>query len=389
MKYLGLIRANLGRNKLRTALTGGAIMLAVTLVCLLLTMPAGLDALLNSVASNTRICVHNKAGIVYSMPYAFTRKVRQVDGVAAAVATTWFGGAFEEQGRVTFPNFAVEAEHVGAVYPDYNLDPQQLADFQRYRDGAMVGRQTMKRYEWKIGERITLKSTVWPVDLDVRIVGEIPNERAPMLWLNREYLDEALKANGRPAGLGIAGVIWVRVNDPNQVNAVMRTVDDLSRNSEAETASETEKSFFANFFGSLQGFVTIILIVTALVALCIVFIAANTASMAVRERAGELAVLKAIGFTRRTIFGTLFAEAVVLSSVAGLLGVGLTVALTKALQAFAGWSDTLGPLGNFMVTPPVIVQGIFLSLFVGMLSGVVPSWGAARKSVVETLHEVF
>ena len=68
------------------ALTGGAIMLAVALVCMLLTMPAGLDALLDSIASNTRISVHNKAGIVYSMPYAFTRKVRQVDGVAAAVA---------------------------------------------------------------------------------------------------------------------------------------------------------------------------------------------------------------------------------------------------------------------------------------------------------------
>src|SRR4029079_8943457 len=113
-------------------------------VCLLLTMPAGLDALLNSIASNTRVCVHNKAGIVYSMPYAFTRKVRQVDGVAAAVAMTWFGGAFEEQRRVTFPSFAVESDQVGAVYPDYNIDPQQLADFQRYRDGALIGRQTMK-----------------------------------------------------------------------------------------------------------------------------------------------------------------------------------------------------------------------------------------------------
>ena len=131
-----------------------------------------------------------------------------------------------------------------------------------------------------------------------RIVGEIPNPQAPMLWLTREYLDQALQAAGRP-GLGIVGIVWARAEDPNRVNAIMRTIDDMSRNSEAETACETEKSFFSNFFGSLQGFVTIVLIVTGLVALCIVFIAANTASMAVRERSGELAVLKAIGFTRR------------------------------------------------------------------------------------------
>ena len=388
MKWLGFIRANLGRNKLRTALTGAAITLAVALVCMLLTMPEGLNSLLDNLTSNTRISVHNKAGVVYSMPYAFTRKVRQVDGVAAAAAMTWFGGAYEEAGRVTFPNFAVEADQVGAVYPDYKIPAEQLADFQRYRDGAIVGRQTMEKYGWKIGDRITLKSTVWPTDLDLRIVGEVPNERAPMLWLNREYLDQALKAQGRP-GLGIAGMIWVRAASPERVNAIMRTVDELSRNSEAETASETEKSFFSNFFGSLQGFVTIVLIVTGLVALCIVFIAANTASMAVRERSGELAVLKAIGFTRGIIFGTLLAEAVVLSTISGLLGVCVTMGLTGLLRAFAGANEALGPLGSFIVTGPVIVQGVFLSLFVGMVSGIVPSWGAARKSVVQTLHEVF
>ena len=388
MKYARLVLANLGRNKLRTALTGGAIMLAVLLVCVLLTMPAGLDAFLNNIASNTRISVHNKAGLVYAMPYAFTRKVRQIDGVAAACAFVWFGGAFEEAGRVTFPNFAVEVEHVGAVYPDYDVPAQQLADCQRYRDGAIAGRQTMRRYGWKIGDRVTLRSTVWPVNLDFRIVGEIPNERSPLLWMNRNYLDEALKAQGRP-GLGITTLIWVRAADPDRVNAIMRAVDELSRNSDAETASETEKSFFSSFFGSLKGFVTIILVVTGLVALCIVFIAANTASMGVRERAGELAVLKAIGFGRRVIFGTLLAEATVLSMVAGLGGVLLTIALTDALHTFAGWNPSLGPLGAFIVTASVIVQGVFLSLFVGMLAGVVPAFGAARKPVVATLHEVF
>jgi len=384
----GLVRANLGRNKLRTALTGSAIGLAVALVCLLLTMPAGLDALLENVASNTRISVHNKAGIVYSMPASFTRRVRQVDGVAAAMAQTWYGGAFEEQGKVTFPNFAVEAEHVAGVYPDYPIEPEQLADFQRYRDGALVGRQVMRKYNWKIGQRVSLRSTVWPVDLDFRIVGEIANERAPFFWFNREYLDQALQAfNG--TGLGIVGMIWVRASDPSRVNAIMREVDEMSRNSEAETASETEKSFFSNFFGSLQGLVTIIMIVTSLVVLCIVVIAANTASMAVRERSAEIAVLKAIGFGRRTIFAMLLAEAMLLATAAGGIGVGFAVGVTRVMQAFAGWSDALGPLGSFIITPSVIAQGLLLSVVVGLIAGVVPAYGAARKPVVEALREVF
>jgi putative ABC transport system permease protein len=145
MKFLRLILANLGRNKLRTALTGGAIALAVLLVCVLLAMPAGLDLIVEQLASNTRISVHNKAGIVYPLPFSFVRKVRQLDGVVAAASQTWFGGAYEEEGRVTFPNFAVEPEHVGLVYPDYPIEPEQLADFRRYRDAAIVGGQTMHK----------------------------------------------------------------------------------------------------------------------------------------------------------------------------------------------------------------------------------------------------
>ena len=388
MTYLRLIRANLGRNKLRTGLTGGAIMLSEVLVCMLLTMPAGLDQIISHAASNTRIAVHNKAGVAYALPFSFTRKVRQVDGVAAAVAMIWFGGSFDEPGDVAFPNFAVEAEHVGDVYPDYHISPEHLADFQRYRDGALVGRQTLRRYGWKIGDRITLRSSLWGIDLDLRIVGEMPNEQSPLLWLNWTYLDEALKARtGR--GLGIVPTIWVRANDPDRVNAIMRDIDDLSRNSDAETACESEQSYFATFLGSLRGLVTVVLIVTALVALCIVFIAANTASMAVRERSGEIAVLKAIGFGRRAIFALLFAEAVLLSTIAGAVGVLAAVGVTRLMKLSTAWNPVLGPLGNFAVSAPVVVQGLFLALFVGMLSGVVPSWGAARKPVVQTLHEIF
>jgi putative ABC transport system permease protein len=388
MSYTRLVIANLGRNKLRTALTGCAIMLAVLLVSLLLTMPNGMDAIIARATSNTRISVHHKGGLAYVLPYSFTRKVRQIDGVAGAMATMWFGGAFEEVGKVTFPNFSVEPENVEAVFPDYDIDPQQVADFQRYRDGAIVGRQTMKRYGWKIGDRVTLHSTAFPLSLDFRIVGEIPANENPIFWLSREYVDQALRARGG-SGLGIVGTIWVRVDDPERVNDVMRTVDDLSRNSDFETASETEESFFSSFFGSLKGFVQIIMIVTGLVALCIVFIAANTASTAVRERGAEIAVLRAIGFSRARIFATLFSETVLLSAVAGSLGVGLAFALTSALRAFAGYNPALGPLGNFLVTSEVLVQGLVLSALVGILAGFAPAYGAVRRTVVEVLHEVF
>jgi len=388
VSYVGLMLANLRHNPLRTALTGGAIMLGEVLVCLLLTMPAGLDNILENASSDLRIAVLNKAGVAYALPYAFTRKVRDVDGVAAAVATMWFGGSFEQEGEVTFPSFAVEAEHVGAVFPDYDVAPAQLADFRRYRDGAVVGRGTMRKYGWKIGDRVTLRSTLWALALDLRIVGEMPDARSPLLWLQWTYLDEALKARGG-SGLGIVPTIWVRARDADRVTAIMRDIDAMSRNSDAETACESEQSYFTTFLGSLKGLMRVMLIVTGLIALCIVCIAANTTSMAVRERAGEIAILKAIGFRRRTVFALLFAEAVALATLAGSAGVALAVGLTRLLGASAGWNPSLGLMGSFVVTAPVIVQALALALLVGMIAGAVPSWAAARKPVAQALHEVF
>jgi putative ABC transport system permease protein len=387
IRFLPLVWRNLGRNKTRSLLTASAIALAIALVCLLRTMPAGLDTFLDTIAKNNRISIHNKAGIVYTLPYAYLQKVRSVPAVVQAVSWTWFGGAFEEEKGVTFPNFAVDVEGLGVVYEDEGIAPQALADFQRYRNAALVGRQTLERYGWKVGDLITLKSTVFPVQLSFRIVGAMGSERDPRLWFQREYLEQALDAQG--ISFDQLGMIWARVDDPDRVNEVMANVDALFRNSEAETASETEKSFFGNFFGSLKGFVTIILIVTGLVTLCIVFIAANTASMSVRERVGEIAVMKALGFPWRLVFGILVLEAALLSTVAGAAGVLLPLGLSQILRRFASGSPQLGPLAGFIVTSAILVEGLFLAAFVGILSGVIPAWGASRRSVAATLREVF
>ena len=224
MKFLPFIWRNLTRNKLRSFLTGGAIALAISLVCLLQTMPEGLNRLVEDVASNSRVVVHNEAGLVYPLPYAYLQKVRALPGVVGAASWTWFGGVFEVEKGVTFPNFAVEPDAIGVVWADWKIDPQQLEDFRRYRDGAIVGRGTLEKYHWKIGDLVTLKGTLYPIDLSFRIVGEIPNARAPHFWFQREYLEQALRAAG--SSLDVLGTIWLRVDDRARVDPLMREIDD-------------------------------------------------------------------------------------------------------------------------------------------------------------------
>ncbi len=388
MKYVPLVFRNLLRNKLRTALTGSAIGLAMLLVCFFMIMPGGIDRFLSDISSNVRVSVHNKGGVVYDLPYAYVQRVRNIPGVAAVNGEVWFGGTYEEEEVVTFPSFALDPDTIADVWPDYKIDPIALEKFRRQRDAAIVGRETMKKYKWRIGQQVSLVSTVWPVTLSFRIVGEIPNDRAPHFWMQREYLEQAMQAQG--GDLDTVGTIWVRVADPTLVPSVMAKAVAMFRNSPAEVNAETEKSFFSSFFGSLQSFVQIILVVTALVALCVLCIAANTASMAVRERSREIAVLKAIGFSRGVIFGTLVAESTVLATIAGGTGALLTYGFSTLIRKLtSGANNELSALTGFLVTPQVVAQGIALSVLVGLIAGIAPAWGAARRPVAETLREVF
>jgi putative ABC transport system permease protein len=387
MKYLPLVWRNLGRNPLRSLLTAAAIALAIALVCILRTMPAGLDAVLASAAANTRISTHNEAGIVYSMPYAYLAKVRAVPGVVAAISWNWFGGAIDISKGVEFPNFAVDPDGFAEVYADWGLEPKAFEDFRKYRDAALVGHTALEQHHWKVGDVVSLQSTVFPVTLSFRIVGSIPTQ-TPSFYFQREYLAQALAAAG--VQFDTTGMIWSRIDDPERVGPVMRQIDEMFRNSEAITSTETEKSFIGNFFSGLKQLVMIIQIVAAMVTLCIVFIAANTASMSIRERVGEIAILKAIGFRKQTIFSTLLAEAGLLALVAGIAGALTAWGLLKALQMFASrGGPQLGPLTAFVVSNVILVQAIFISFFIGILSGWIPALGASRRSVAQTLREVF
>jgi putative ABC transport system permease protein len=389
MTYPRLVLRNLFRHPYRTLFTTLSIALSIFLVCAVLTLPSALDTILERAASNVRIAVHHKAGLTYWLPFAFVNKVRGIPGVAAVNHYSWFGGIYDEPKNM-FPNFAIDPDTVGTMWADYQIEPEALARFRTMRDAALVGETTFKKFHWRIGQEVTLRGTVFPVDLTFRIVGVIRTAVGnPMVfWFHRKYLEEAMEGRG---GFGMVGMIWLRAERPEQVDGIMRAVDDLFRNSEAEVASETEKSFIASFFSSFQGFIRVILIVGFLVVGAVVLIAANTSAMSVRERIPEIAVLKSLGFRRRPILLALMAESTLVACLGGVAGAAGAYVILGALRAAGktGAMPFLGPLASFQMSPAVATEGVVIALIVGLVAGAVPAWNGARLNVVEALRRLF
>jgi putative ABC transport system permease protein len=389
--YPRLVLRNLFRHPLRTVLTTLSIALSIFLVCAVLTLPGALARIMERTSSNLRVSVHHKAGLTYWLPAAFVNKIRNVPGVAGVNHFSWFGGIYDEPKNL-FPNFAVDPETVQATFPDYQIDPAALERFRKIRNGALVGGQTMQKFGWRIGQEVTLRGTIFLVNLTFQIVGVIPPEHGnpQSFWFNRKYLEDAMEAAG--SSFGYVGLIWVRVDRPEHVDDVMRNVDAMFRNSEAEVAVETEQAFVASFFSSFKSFIRVIIAVGFLVVVAVVLIAGNTSAMGVRERIPEIAIMKSLGFRRRPILAALMAESLLQAGIGGLLGAGGAWAVLGWLHAAGrtgGAGNLLGPFGSFEMSPQVFTQGVVTALAVGLVAGIVPAWNGARMNVITALRQIF
>lgn len=385
-----LIRRNLGRNRLRTILTTLAIAFSIFLVCAVMTLPSVRNTILERSANGLRLVTHHKYGVSFDgIPLAYVQQIRALPHVTQITHLTWFGGMYAEP-KDFFPNYAVDAETIGSVLSDFHIDTAILEEFKKRRDGALVGERTMRKFGWKIGQEVTLRDSPWfNLSLSFKIVGEIPPDSAmaaTIFLFPRTYFEEALKPYEAFGATGEITMIMLMVDAPENVPGVITAIDDKFRNSATPTVTETQYSFIATYLSSFDSIIRIVMLVGFLVVAAIVLIAANTAAMSVRERIGEVAVLKTIGFQRRIVFALLLSEALFIASIGGLLGAGPAYFILNAGKS--SWSPFLGPLAMFIMPVSVMIQSLFLAVLVGMLAGVIPSRGAARLNVATALRQL-
>jgi putative ABC transport system permease protein len=247
---------------------------------------------------------------------AYKQRIAAVPGVKYVISANWFGGIYIDE-RNFFANLAMDTEDFEKVYDEYKSDPDALAQWKQERSAALVGRKLMEQYGWKVGDRVTLKGTYYPVNLEfiIRATYTAPDpseERA--FFFHWDYFDEAL---GRP---GQVGTFLVKVDRPEDVPRVMDAVDRTFHNTDAETKTETEQAFNLSFVSMLGNIKLLINAISLAVIFTVLLVAANTMAMSIRERTAEVAVLKTVGFRRHTILALLVGESVLIALLGGILG---------------------------------------------------------------------
>jgi putative ABC transport system permease protein len=311
------------RNSRRTVLTITSIAICIFLIS---TLQAVLSAIYrvgsNNRNSHLRVVVHRATGITQPLPISYRQKIASVPGVKAVIGTQWFGGQYIDASNF-FANFAVNADEFSQVYDNFVIAPDQLAAWKNERTAALVGAKLMETYHWKLGQRITLKGTIFPnfdPELTIRAVYRDPEDASQerALYFHYDYLNQAMEQ--QIGGLNTIGTFAVKVDKAADVQRVQDTIDAMFRNTAFETKTDTERAFMLSFVSMLGNVKFLLTAISAAVVFTILFIVGNTMAMSIRERTGEVAVLKTLGFRRNMILFLLAGESVVIALLGGILG---------------------------------------------------------------------
>jgi putative ABC transport system permease protein len=379
MKSFRLVWANLRRKKVRTTLTIGSFTVALFLFGLLAAVRMGFRGGADAAGAD-RLDVINRVSLILPLPFSYRDRLLRVPGVSGVTHATWFGGVYQDE-RNFFPQFAVDKDTWFDVYSDYAVSPEGREAFLRDRQACMVGRSLADRFGFKVGDRMPLRGTIWTGSWEFNVVGIYDGSRREVdtsgMFFRADYLDEQ-----RAFGKGTVGWYVVKLANPDDAVRVTKAIDDLFANSPFETRTQTEKAFAASFVKQMGNVELLIMSIGTVVFFTLLLVTGNTMAIAVRERSGELAVLKTVGFSDARVLRLILAEAILIAGQGGFIGLALS------MLVIPGLSRALPMLGALYVSPLTFSLGFVLALGVGVAAGLLPALGAMKLRVVDALRRV-
>jgi putative ABC transport system permease protein len=385
MKYLHLVWASLFRRKTRTVLTLVSIIAAFLLFGLLDAVRTSFTQAGQSANGAARLQSGSKLSFIQTLPKSLLAQIERVDGVKAVTHANWFGGAYQDPHNQVF-SFAVAPNYLD-LYPEVVVSEAERKAFAETRTGALIGERLAQKYGWKVGDHVPLQSQIFPDKTGSKnwqfdIVGIMHSSDKKtggfydqMFLLNWKYFDDTT-----PYNQGSVGWYVTRVVDVNQADRVAKAIDALSANSDHETRTQTEQAATASWMKQLADIGLIVGSIMGAVFFTLLLLSGNTMMQAVRERTSEIAVLKTIGFSSRSVLAMVLAESVLLLVLGGVVGLALATVVIPAISAGSG-----GMLNLPSVGAGSWVLGLVLMALIGFAVGALPAWNAMRLNIVDAL----
>jgi putative ABC transport system permease protein len=381
MRFFPLLWSSLWRKKIRTIFTLAAVFKAFVLFGLLMTIRTAFSFGVD-IAGLDRLVLIHKVSLIMPLPVSYLERLRATEGVAIASHQSWFGGVYQDPSNF-FAQMAVEPEPFMQIYPEFKVSPEHVKAWQADRQGAIVGVDLMRRFQWNVGDRIPLVGTifqpksgqVWEFNIVGTYDGE-PGVDKTQFFFRYDYLNE----NRQQQFDGMVGWYVVKIADASQAQQMASRFDGMFANSSAETKTTTEKGFVEGFAKQVGDIGAIMIAILVAVLFTMLLVAANTMAQSVRERTSEVGVLKTLGFSNIAILALVLSESVLIAVLGGALGLAVSWAIVQ------NGDPTNGMLPIFMLPARDVWAGAALIVVLGVVAGLWPAISAMNLRITDALR---
>lgn len=377
MKFSKLILKNILRNKRRTLLTISSLVISlfliITLATILTEFTEGHEA-----ANPLRLVSRHAVSLGFTLPVAQAQRIATVPGVKSVMPFSWFGGIYKDE-KNFFANFAVDATKLREVFPELKMSEAEWQAFINDRQGAVVGQKLVKLYGFTPGQRITLRSPIYDRSVEFIIRGVSTGADEKTLFFHHEYVNELVPAWAKDR----VSTFSMLANSADDVPRISQAVDSIFINTDAPTKTESERDFaisFETMFGGVKQFLYGII---AAITFSLLLVMGNTMAMTVRERTREVGMLKALGFQRGMIARLFVGEALVVTTLGALIGIGSAALLFRSVDM-----SLILPLNSFSPTPTTLLAAFVISIFVGLASVVYSAYRVSGMTIAEALRSM-
>lgn len=370
MTFAGLIVKNLFRQKVRTLLTVLGIAVGITTVVALGVVTEGMKQTSGEVIrtgdADFMVAQDGAADFSFStVREAEWRRIARRSDVAAAVGVLY--------------NFASVGSN--AFFPEMGVRPDQLAgiigrpESGRLLSGApnevVLGSAAASALHASVGDSVRLGGRARLVTGIYRSSSTYENSGGFL------PLETVQRFASKP---GVVTAVYVKVapgEDPKRVAAAIER-DEPTLASIASVGDYGKVDQGMSVIEAVQLAITVLAVGLGAIGVT------NTMVMSVFERTREIGILRAVGWSRRRILGSVIGESIALCAVATALGIVLGVAASRAILLVPSISSFLTPV----YAPAVFVRAVVIALLVGLAGAAYPAIRAIRLTPMEALrHE--
>jgi len=383
-RYFSLAFKNSLRNRRRSLLTISSIAVSLCLLGVLIAIYHAMFYGQATPGAAIRLVTRHRVSLGQPIPASYEDKIRAVRGVKEISPWNWFGGTYKDSRdfKNFFARMGVKPKAFMTIRTQMEMPEDQRRAFIEDRTGCVISSDLAKKLNFKLGDRITLIGDIYPVTLELKVVGIYDDpDSENTLYFNIDYLREALPIVRRSFDSTIA----ILADSPDDVPHIAKTVDDMFANASPPTKTESEQQFALSFLWFLGNIKLYLMSICGAVTFTILLVSGNTMAMSVRERIKEVGVLKTLGFTNDAILGMIIGEAMTIALIGGVIGL-VMAAFLSILVAHTAGSQGIGGLQHMSLTPGTALISLAVAAFIGLISSFVPAWNAARTNILDSLR---